>query len=261
MDYSHIKYELINNIAVITLNRPDVLNSFNLKMAEELQSALLESGNAQEVRVICIKGEGRAFSAGQDLADITSKIDRIELGEIVAAQYNPIIKLIRNIEKPVIGEVNGVAAGAGANIALACDIVVAAHSASFIQSFSKIGLIADSGGTYILPRLIGFPRAAAMLMLGEKISAEKALEIGMIYDVCEAEKLHSHVMEMAETLAKMPTRALGLIKKALNQSCLNALDEQLELEKQYQTIAGKTNDFQEGLRAFIEKRPPEFKGN
>jgi 2-(1,2-epoxy-1,2-dihydrophenyl)acetyl-CoA isomerase len=262
MEYRHIIFEVTEEVAKITFNRPDVLNSFNRQMALELQNALSYSDTNQEVRAVYITGAGRAFSAGQDLSEVATTPDDIntDTGEIVRNSFNPIIRLIRTIEKPVVAAVNGVAAGAGANIALACDIVFAAHTASFIQSFIKIGLIPDSGGTFFLPRLIGLPRAIAAMMTGDKITAEHALEMGMIYKVCESELLQMHAFSLAKQLASQPTKSIGLIKRAINQSCSNSFGDQLDLEEKLQSEAGSSYDYMEGVRAFIEKREPKFRG-
>ena len=255
----YIKFEIESNVAKITLNRPDVLNSFNKGMALELQDALDKVETDKSIRAAYLTGEGRAFCAGQDLAEAIAT-DAPDIGDIVKYHYNPIIKKIRNIEKPIVCAVNGVAAGAGANIAMACDIVFAAVSASFIQSFSKIGLIPDSGGTFFLPRLVGLQRATAMMMLGDKIKSDQALEFGMIYKVCVDDQLYEEAFCAAKHLATQPTKGLGLTKKLLNKSLFNDLDSQLELEKEYQVLAGKTYDNKEGIMAFIEKRKPVFKG-
>ena len=262
MEYKFIKYEIENSVAKIVLNRPDVLNSFNKAMALELQEILDQCAKDNDVRAIYITGEGRAFCAGQDLAEVIPSEDAepIDLGDIVKKHYNPIIKKLRYIEKPVICAVNGVAAGAGANLALACDIVFAGESASFIQSFSKIGLIPDSGGTFFLPRIVGLPRATAMMMLGDKIKASQALEFGMIYKVCEDDKLQEEALSIAIQLATQPTRGFGLTKRGLNKSLFNDLESQLDFEEDLQRQAGKTYDYNEGVKAFIEKRKPEFKG-
>jgi 2-(1,2-epoxy-1,2-dihydrophenyl)acetyl-CoA isomerase len=254
-----IIFKIKEGVAFIYLNRPDVLNSFNRNMALELQKRLDECADNKEVRAVLISGEGRAFCAGQDLAEAIAE-DGPELKKIVQEHYNPIIEKIRAIEKPVICAVNGVAAGAGANIALACDIVLAAENASFIQAFSKIGLIPDSGGTFFLPRLIGFQRATAYMMLGDKIPAKKAEEIGMIYKAVADDALMSEAESMAAKLAKMPTRGLGLTKRALNLSMNNPLTIQLGVEEKLQTEAGQTYDYNEGVNAFLEKRHPVFKG-
>jgi 2-(1,2-epoxy-1,2-dihydrophenyl)acetyl-CoA isomerase len=254
-----IIFEIDNGVAFITLNRPDVLNSFNKEMAISLQKALDECSVNKNIRAVYITGQGRAFCAGQDLAEAISK-DGPELQSIVKDHYNPIIEKIRGLEKPVVCAVNGVAAGAGANIALACDIVYAAESASFIQAFSKIGLIPDSGGTYFLPRLIGMQRATALMMLGDKVKAQDAVQMGMIYKFFPDDELQEQAKKSARQLATMPTLGLGLTKKALNLSLSNPLTIQLKIEEELQTIAGKSHDYNEGISAFLEKRQPQFKG-
>lgn len=246
-------------VGKIMFNRPDVLNSFNREMALQLHEALDECNINPAVRAIHITGSGRAFCAGQDLAEVVDP-NGPELQSIVREHYNPIILKMRAIEKPVIVGVNGVAAGAGANIALAGDVVMAASSASFIQAFSKIGLIPDSGGTFFLPRLIGFQRASALIMLGDKVKAEEALAMGMIYKVVEDEQLESESFAVATKLASMPTKGLGYTKRALNMSLFNNLEDQLDVEEQLQTAAGQTYDYNEGVAAFLEKRKPIFKG-
>lgn len=248
-----------NGVCELRLNRPEVFNSFNKVMALALQKALDDCENNDEVRAIVITGEGKAFCAGQDLAEATDP-NGPELQSIVKDHYNPIIERIRNIEKPIIAAVNGVAAGAGANIALACDITIAKKSASFIQAFSKIGLIPDSGGTFFLPRIIGSQKALALMMTGDKVSAEDADKMNMIYKAVDDETFEAEVTSFAANLAKMPTRGLGLTKKAVNQSFTNNLSQQLAVEEKLQTEAGKTYDFNEGVTAFLEKRKPEFKG-
>lgn len=249
----------LNNVCTITLNRPEVFNSFNQKMAFALQDALKNASVNEEIRAIVITGEGKAFCAGQDLAEATDP-NGPALQSIVREHYNPIIELIRTIEKPIIAAVNGVAAGAGANIALACDITIAKNSASFIQAFSKIGLIPDSGGTFFLPRIIGSQKALALMMTGDKITAQEADRMNMIYKAVADETFQETVTNFAENLAKMPTRGLGLTKKAVNASFTNDLTAQLALEEKLQTEAGQTHDFNEGVTAFLEKRKPEFKG-
>ena len=249
----------MNGVRELKLNRPEVFNSFNKEMAISLQNALDDCALNDAVRSIVIIGEGKAFCAGQDLAEVTDP-NGPELESIVGEHYNPIILKIREIEKPVIAAVNGVAAGAGANIALACDIVVAKESASFIQAFSKIGLIPDSGGTFFLPRIIGFQKALALMMTGEKISAREAEKMNMIYKAVPDEEFEATIQKLSATLAKMPTKGLGLTKKAVNQSFSNSLHEQLDVEQRFQTEAGKTHDFEEGVNAFLDKRKPEFTG-
>lgn len=256
--YNFIKYQKSKGIAFIYLNRPDMLNCFNKTMALELQEILDYCDNDKEIRAVLLCGEGRAFCAGQDLQEATS--GEFEIAEIVRNHYNPIINKIRNLSKPVVVAVNGVAAGAGANIALSGDIVFASDKASFIQAFSKIGLIPDSGGTYILPRLIGLQKASALMMLGDKLTANEAESMGLIYKVIEHDNLLSTAIATAEKLSNMPTSALALTKKLLNLSFTNTLQEQLNLEEQYQDLAGKTHDYQEGVHAFLEKREPIFRG-
>lgn len=259
MNNQFIQFSIEEGVAVIVLDRPDVLNSFNRQMAMEVQEALDKAANDATVRAVYLTGNGKAFCAGQDLAEAIAE-DGPELRNIVKEHYNPIIKKIRKIEKPVVCGVNGVAAGAGANIALACDIVFAARSAAFIQAFSKIGLIPDSGGTFFLPRLIGWQKASALIMLGDKIVAEEAERMGMIYKVVEEGFIRQEAMGCALQLAQMPTKGLGLTKRALNQSLTNDLDAQLDLEERLQTEAGQTHDYREGVNAFLEKRKPAFKG-
>jgi 2-(1,2-epoxy-1,2-dihydrophenyl)acetyl-CoA isomerase len=251
--------EITDSVLTITLNRPEVFNSFNQEMAFALQKELDAAAENKGVRAIVLTGSGKAFCAGQDLAEATDP-NGPPLQSIVAEHYNPIILKIRNIEKPVIAAVNGVAAGAGANIALACDLVFAAESASFIQAFSKIGLIPDSGGTFMLPRLIGWQKATALMMTAEKVMAADAEKMGMIYQVVSDAELMDHVSVFAKQLAQMPTQGLGLTKKALNASFTNTLEQQLQVEEKLQTQAGSTYDFKEGTTAFLEKRKPVFKG-
>jgi 2-(1,2-epoxy-1,2-dihydrophenyl)acetyl-CoA isomerase len=255
-----IQLTIENNIAFIALNRPEVFNSFNREMALRLQNTLDACEIDPHVRAIVLSGNGKAFCAGQDLKEVTSPELNPGLKKILEEHYNPIITRIRNIEKPILAAVNGVAAGAGANIALACDVVVANDQASFIQAFSLIGLIPDSGGTFFLPRVVGFQKASALAMLGDKISAVEAERLGMIYNVFASEIFEEEVQKLALKLAKMPTQALGLIKKSLNQSLNNNLESQLALESKHQIEAAGTDDYAEGVAAFIEKRKPIFKG-
>lgn len=258
---SSILLKIENKIAFITLNRPDVFNSFNREMAFLLQETLDNCANDDDVRAIVLTGNGKAFCAGQDLKEVTDPDLNPGFRKILEEHYNPIVQKIRTIEKPIVAAVNGVAAGAGANIALACDIIVAAESASFIQAFSKIGLIPDSAGTFFLPRLIGFQKASALMMLGDKISASEALQMGMIHKMYSLGIFEEEVASLATTLANMPTKALGLTKRLLNQSLTNNLEEQLALESDLQIEASSSNDYKEGVTAFVEKRKPEFKGN
>jgi 2-(1,2-epoxy-1,2-dihydrophenyl)acetyl-CoA isomerase len=249
-----------NGVFTISLNRPEVFNSFNKEMAIELQEILDNARIDNSIRAIVLTGEGKAFCAGQDLVEATDP-NGPELQSIVRDHYNPIIEKIRTIEKPVIAAVNGVAAGAGANIALACDIVLAKESASFIQAFSKIGLIPDSGGTFMLPRLIGMQKALALMITGDKVMANEAEKMNMIYKAIPDDNFEEEVNKLALSLAHMPTKGIGLTKRAINESWNNSFEQQLKLEEELQTIAGKTEDFKEGVSAFLEKRKPQFKGN
>jgi 2-(1,2-epoxy-1,2-dihydrophenyl)acetyl-CoA isomerase len=248
-----------NGVAVLKFNRPDKFNSFNKALAMKVQQALDDCDQDEEVRAIVLTGEGKAFCAGQDLAEATDP-NGPPLKDIVGEHYNPIIKRIRKIEKPIIAAVNGVAAGAGANIALACDIVIAKSSAKFIQAFSAIGLIPDSGGTFFLPRLVGQQKALALMMTGDRISADEAEKMNMIYKSIEDDGFEAYVDGFASKLAQMPTFGLGLTKKAINASFDNTLDEQLDLEEELQFQAGQSHDFKEGTAAFLEKRKPKFTG-
>lgn len=255
-----ILFKFQNGIAYITLNRPQAFNSFNREMALALQKALDDCDADKKIRAVVLRGEGKAFSAGQDLKEVTDEKLNPGFKKILEEHYGPIIQKIRNTKKPIIAAVNGVAAGAGANIALACDLVVAVENATFIQAFSAIGLIPDSGGTFFLPRLIGFQKASALAMLGDKVSAEEAERLGMIYKYVKTEDFDEEVERLANRMAKMPTKGLALTKKALNQSLSNSLDEQLEVESKLQIEASETHDFREGVAAFIEKRKAEFRG-
>jgi 2-(1,2-epoxy-1,2-dihydrophenyl)acetyl-CoA isomerase len=246
------------DITTIRLNRPERFNSFNKEMAFAFQHAL-DQCVVDGTRCLVITGEGKAFSAGQDLNEVTDS-NGPELQNIVADHYNPIITRLRDLELPVIAAVNGSAAGAGANIALACDIVVAKESSYFLQAFSHIGLIPDSGGTYHLPRIIGFQRASALMMLGEKVGAKEAEAMGMIYKAIPETEWDEYVQKLSQRLAAMPTRGLALTKRALNLSLSNLLHEQLEVEEQLQSTAGKTADYKEGVNAFLEKRKANFTG-
>jgi len=254
-----IEHHIEDQVCFIKLNRPKVFNSFNKEMAMQLQALLDDCETNADVRAVLLTGEGKAFCAGQDLQEITDP-NGPALSDIVSQHYNPIIERIRNIEKPIVCAVNGVAAGAGANIALACDITIAGESVAFIQAFSKIGLIPDSGGTFFLPRIIGMQKAAALMMLADKVRAADAEKMGMIYKVCADESLIEETLKVAKKLASLPTIGLGLTKRALNKSMTNDLTAQLALEDELQTAAGKTYDYNEGVAAFLEKRRSNFKG-
>lgn len=255
-----ILFTIESGVAFITMNRPDKLNSFNRTMALQLQNILDQCANDDSIRAIYLTGAGKGFCAGQDLAEVVDP-EGPGMQRILNEHYNPIVQRLRDIPKPVVAAVNGVAAGAGANIAFACDIVVSKSSASFIQAFSKIGLIPDSGGTFTLPRLIGFQRASALMMLGDKVSAAEALQMGMLYKVFEEEIFETESKKLAYQLATMPTQALGYIKQALNASATNNMSTQLALEDELQQKAAATADFKEGVAAFLAKRAPEYKGH
>lgn len=255
---SSILFEIKNSIGFITLNRPDKLNSFNREMALQLQDAL-DNCKDDAVRCVYITGAGKGFSAGQDLAEVVDP-NGPGMQRILSEHYNPIVTRIRKLEKPVVAAINGVAAGAGANIALCCDIVVASANASFIQAFSKIGLIPDSGGTFTLPRLIGWQKASALMLLGEKVSATDAEKMGMIYKVFTAEAFEENALRIAQQLANMPTKGLAYTKLVLNNSVINCWEEQLQDEDIFQQRAAQTADYKEGVQAFLEKRQPDFKG-
>jgi 2-(1,2-epoxy-1,2-dihydrophenyl)acetyl-CoA isomerase len=256
-----ILFDAADGVATITLNRPDVLNSFTRPMAAALREALDRAAADDDIRAVVLTGAGRGFCAGQDLSEAMPAGGAMpDLGDIVRDSYNPVIRAIRTIEKPVICAVNGVAAGAGANLAYACDIVFAASSAMFVQSFAKIGVIPDSGGTFILPRIVGLHRAAVMTMLAEKMTAEKARDWGLVYMITEPEALMETAVGTARQLATQPTRALGLIKRGFNRSLGIDLDAQLDYEEELQREAGHTADYTEGVNAFLEKRKPIFTG-
>ena len=255
-----LRTNIENGVATLTLNRPEVFNSFNREMAFLLQNELDACAANESVRAIVLTGNGKAFCAGQDLKEVTDPDLNPGFKKILEEHYNPIITKIRAINKPVIAAVNGVAAGAGANIALACDIVIAHEKVSFIQAFSKIGLVPDSAGTFFLPRLIGFGKASALMMLGDKISATEAERLGMIYKVTTLEEFEDEVRKIATTLAQMPTKAFGMTKQLLNASMSNTLEEQLALESKLQIEAAQSEDYAEGVAAFVGKRKPIFKG-
>ncbi|MDH2480727.1 2-(1,2-epoxy-1,2-dihydrophenyl)acetyl-CoA isomerase PaaG [Acinetobacter baumannii] len=262
MDYQNIIAEEKNGVGYLTFNRPKALNSFNVDMHREVAEVLNLWTKNPEVRCVVISGEGRGFCAGQDLGDrvVDPNAEAPDLGYSIETYYNPLIKTIVNMPKPVICAVNGVAAGAGANIALACDLVIAAKSANFVQAFCRLGLVPDSAGTWFLPRAVGHARAMGLALLGDKLPAETAKEWGMIWDVVEDAELKAKVTELAERLAKQPTFGLSLIKKAIHQSSNNTFEEQMLLERDFQRIAGRSEDYREGVQAFMNKREPNFKG-
>ncbi len=259
---SLILTKLHNSVFTITLNRPEKYNSFTEPMALEIQSAF-NRARENDVRSVILNASGKAFCAGQDLPEVVERAKNrgYQLADTVRTTYNTIIGAIRKLPKPVVCAVQGTAAGAGANIAFACDITVASKTAMFIQAFSKIGLIPDSGGTFFLPRLTGLARTNAMYLLDEKISAEKAVDIGLIYKAVEADGLSETVLQIAQKLANMPTKGFALYKEAMNHSFQNTLEQQLSLEANLQSEAGNTNDYREGVSAFLEKREPKYKGN
>jgi 2-(1,2-epoxy-1,2-dihydrophenyl)acetyl-CoA isomerase len=262
MSYNTIELNIEAGVATLTLNRPDRLNSFNGEMHSEIRAAFKAIRADKSARCMVITGNGRGFCAGQDLSDRDVSGDKpVDLGQSLEDNYNPFVRNIMNIEMPVICAVNGVAAGAGANIALACDIVIAARSASFIQAFCRLGLVPDAGGTWSLPRLVGRSRAMGLSMMGDKLSAEKAEQWGMIWQCVDDEQLMPEVNKLAAHLATQPTKGLSYIKRAINASQSNDLDTQLDLERDLQSVASESHDYREGVQAFINKRPPEFKGS
>jgi 2-(1,2-epoxy-1,2-dihydrophenyl)acetyl-CoA isomerase len=262
MSYQNILFTLENEVAVITFNRPESLNSFTTEMHAEVREVMKRIQRDPAIRCLVITGAGRGFCAGQDLNDraVAPGESMPDLGQSIEKNYNPLVRSIMQLEKPVICAVNGIAAGAGANIALACDIVLAARSAGFIQGFSKIGLIPDSGGTWMLPRMLGRARAMGLVLLNNKLTAEQALQWGLIWQVFDDDALMDETMKLARQLAGQPTRGFGLSKRAINASGGNSLDQQLALEQELQSIAGRSHDYREGVAAFLEKRQPEFLG-
>jgi 2-(1,2-epoxy-1,2-dihydrophenyl)acetyl-CoA isomerase len=257
-----IRLELTEGMATITLNRPDKLNAINEVMQAELAGALDRLEADATIRALLLTGAGRAFSAGQDLTDrVMGEGDAPpDLGDTLDRLHNPLIRRLRRLERPIVCAVNGVAAGAGANLALACDLVLAARSANFIQAFCRLGLVPDAGGTYVLPRLVGAARAMGLALLGEPLTAEQAAAWGLIWRVVDDEQLMPEASALARRLATQPTKGLGLTKRALNASAANTLGEQLDLERDLQREAGRTRDYREGVRAFLEKRSPKFEG-
>ncbi len=262
MSFNTIEFNVEAGVATLTLNRPDTLNSFNTEMHEEVRTAMRQVKEDPSIRCLLLTANGRGFCAGQDLGDraVSTEGGVPDLGESVEKNYNPLIKSIMGLPKPVVCAVNGVAAGAGSSIALACDIVLAARSANFIQVFCKIGLVPDSGGTWNLPRAVGLPRAKGLALLGDKLPAEQAESWGLIWRCVDDEELQLEARKLATHLATQPTRGLGMIKKLLRESSGNTLPEQLELEKNAMRELGQSHDYREGVAAFMEKRPAEFKG-
>ncbi len=258
MTYEKLQFNIADGVASLTLNRPDKLNSFDRQMALEVIDALDRCAADALVRAVLITGSGRAFCAGQDLAEAIAPGTKIE--DILTTQYNPIVRRIRALKKPVIAAVNGVAAGAGANIAYACDLTLAAESANFIQSFINIGLIPDSGGTFTLPRLVGMQRAFGQMILAPKVSAKEAESLGMIWKALPDAELMNEATTLAKKLATMPTKAIALTKEALNRSQGGTLEAQLDVENELQSIAGRSHDYNEGVKAFLEKRKPVYTG-
>ncbi|MEM8659499.1 MAG: 2-(1,2-epoxy-1,2-dihydrophenyl)acetyl-CoA isomerase PaaG [Pseudomonadota bacterium] len=262
MSFENIEFEIDDGVAILRLNRPDALNSFTVDMHLEVREVLTHAAEDKSVRCVLLTGNGRGFCAGQDLNDrsVSPGEAMPDLGHSVETYYSPLITLLSTMEKPVICAVNGVAAGAGANIALACDIVIAGRSASFIESFCKLGLIPDSGGTWILPRLVGMARAKGLAMLGPKIKAEQAEAWGMIWQCVDDDDLMPTALELAQQMATQPTRGFAFTKQAFAASAANTLETQLELERDLMRAAGKTHDYQEGVQAFLEKREPVYRG-
>ena len=260
MAYQFILFEITQGVARVTLNRPDVLNSIHSAMSGEIRDALARAAREREIRAVLLTGMGRGFCAGQDLDEVRPGGAAGDFAAHVRTVYNPLVRALRALEKPVVCAVNGVAAGAGANLALACDLVLAAEDASFVEVFAKIGLVPDTGGSFFLPRLVGMARATALTMLAEKVTAERAVEIGLIYRVCPAASLQEEASALAVHLAAQPTFGLGLTKRLLNAAGANDLDAQLELEAELQGAAGRSADYAEGLTAFLTKRKPVFTG-
>jgi 2-(1,2-epoxy-1,2-dihydrophenyl)acetyl-CoA isomerase len=262
MRYENVKFETANGIARITLNRPDRLNSFTTAMHAEVRDALAAVKNDATLRVLLLTGAGRGFCAGQDLSDraVAPGDAPVDLGASIENNYRPLVLALRALPLPVVCAVNGVAAGAGANLALACDIVIATKSAAFIQAFCKIGLIPDSGGTYFLPRFVGTARAMGLALLGDKLHAEDAAAWGLIWKCVDDSQFADAVESLLTQLAQAPTRGLAEIKRALHTSANNTLEAQLDLERDIQRELGYSADYREGVAAFLEKRPPRFSG-
>ncbi|MGE5170777.1 MAG: 2-(1,2-epoxy-1,2-dihydrophenyl)acetyl-CoA isomerase PaaG [Rudaea sp.] len=262
MSYEQIRYEAGDGVVRVTLNRPDRLNSFTTQMHAELRDALARTASDEHARVLLLTGAGRGFCAGQDLADraVAPGEQPVDLGASIENNYKPLVLALRNLALPVVCAVNGVAAGAGANVALACDLVIACRSASFIQAFCKIGLVPDSGGTYFLPRLVGSARAMGLALLGDKLTAEQAAEWGLVWKCVDDDQLTPTVDALLAQLARAPTRGLAEIKRALHASEANTLEAQLALERDAQRMLGQSDDYREGVAAFLAKRAPSFTG-
>lgn len=262
MNFEHILFSIEDGVALLSLNRPEQLNSFNAAMHGEVREALKQVRQSPEARVLLLTGEGRGFCAGQDLSDrnVAPGAEAPDLGQSIEQFYNPLIRTLRDLPLPVICAVNGVAAGAGANIPLACDLVLAARSASFIQAFVKIGLVPDSGGTWLLPRRVGMARALGLAMTGDKLGADEAEKWGLIWEVMDDPLLPEQALALATHLAAQPTRALAAIKHAMHAGASQGLDAQLDLERDLQRELGASHDYAEGVNAFLEKRAPRFTG-
>lgn len=260
MSYETIIYEVSNGVASLTLNRPDVFNAFNEQLSADVNDALKKTAKDKSIRVLVISGSGKAFCSGQDLKAIAGSKNR-SLSDSLYKRYNPMIRAIRNLNIPVICKLNGVAAGAGCSLALACDMIVAAENASLIEVFVNVGLVLDSGSSYFLPRLLGSARSFELATMGSKVSARQAFEWGMVNRVVPAEELDAEVAKLTDYFANAPTKAIGLMKKMLNKSYTSDLDTMLEYEAYCQEIAGRSEDYREGVTAFNEKRKPAFKGN
>ena len=262
MSYQHILFDVTDGVARLTMNRPDRLNSFNVQMHLELRAAIHQVSKDSTARVFVLTGAGRGFCAGQDLGDraVAPGAQGVDLGESIENHYKPLVLALRRLQMPVIAAVNGVAAGAGANVALACDLVIAKKSASFVQPFNKLGLVPDSGGTWYLPRLVGMARAMGLALLGDKLSAEQAQQWGLIWRCVDDDEFDAAVDSLSRQLAAAPTRGLARTKEAIYASSRNSLEEHLNLERDFQRELGRSRDYAEGVAAFIEKRPAKFTG-
>ncbi|MCW5908798.1 MAG: enoyl-CoA hydratase/isomerase family protein [Chitinophagales bacterium] len=258
--YNTVLFSIESGICRITLNRPDVFNSFNEELSAEFIDALKKATKDEAVRAVVISGEGKAFCSGQDLKDIKGEVGNRSLGDSVLRRYNPMILAIREMPKPVICRLNGVAAGAGASLALACDIIIASESASLIEVFSNVGLVPDSGSSFFLPQLVGYNKAFELITLASKVSAQEALQLGIVYKVVSAEELDNAVNELAQRYAAGPTKSYAITKRMLNKAYCATLNEMLQQEYYGQEMAGRSEDYKEGVTAFVEKRKPNFRG-